>query len=195
MKKDIVIAGVGGQGNLFASNVLSQFAIKKGFEVLGTETIGAAQRGGSVVSHIRISDKPVFSPLIPKGSADVLIGMEGLELLRNMGMLNEGGYYILNRYFVPTVYSNLGIDTYPSREEIIGAAKRTRRKGYEIAATKEAAELGNTQMTNVVLLGALAKLDDFFEFGKMKELVKQLSPKKFQKRNMLGFEKGYELVH
>jgi indolepyruvate ferredoxin oxidoreductase, beta subunit len=195
MKKDIVIAGVGGQGNLFASNVLSQFAIGRGFEVLGTETIGAAQRGGSVVSHIRISDTPVFSPLIPRGSADVLIGMEGLELLRNMGMLNQAGYYILNLYFVPTVYSNLGIDSYPASDEIIGAAKRTGRNGYEIAAAQKAAELGSIQMTNVVLLGALAKLDDFFEFGRMKELVKQLSPKKFQEKNMLGFEKGYELVH
>lgn len=194
MKKDIVIAGVGGQGNLFASNVLSQFAISRGFEVLGTETIGAAQRGGSVVSHIRISDGRVFSPLIPKGSADVLIGMEGVELLRNMGMLNEGGYYILNLYFVPTVYSNLGIDSYPSKEEIIGAAKRTGRNGYEIAATHKAAELGNTQMTNVVLLGALTKLDDLFEFESMKELVKGLSPQKFKEKNMLGFEKGYELV-
>jgi indolepyruvate ferredoxin oxidoreductase beta subunit len=194
MKKDIVIAGVGGQGNLFASNVLSQFAINKGFEVLGTETIGAAQRGGSVVSHIRISDMPVFSPLIPRGSADVLIGMEGLELLRNMGMLNEGGYYILNLYFVPTVYSNLGIDSYPSKDEIISAAKRTGRNGYEIEATHKAAELGSTQMTNVVLLGALAKLDGFFEFESMRDLVKLLSPQKFQEKNMLGFENGYKLI-
>jgi indolepyruvate ferredoxin oxidoreductase beta subunit len=111
-----------------------------------------------------------------------------------MGMLNEGGYYILNLYFVPTVYSNLGIDSYPSKDEIISAAKRTGRNGYEIEATHKAAELGSTQMTNVVLLGALAKLDGFFEFESMRDLVKLLSPQKFQEKNMLGFENGYKLI-
>ncbi len=194
MKKDIVIAGVGGQGSLFASNVLSQFGMNRGLTVLGTETIGAAQRGGSVVSHMRISDGPVYSPLIPAGSADVLIGMETLELLRNIGLLDRRGYYILNLYSVPTVYSNLGIDRYPKQEETVQAIKKVCEKGYEIAATHKAAELGNTQMTNVVILGALTKVDDFFDYDGIKELVEKLSPKKFLEKNLLSFEKGYELI-
>ena len=194
MKKDIVIAGVGGQGSLFASNVLSQFGINRGLTVLGTETIGAAQRGGSVVSHMRISDGPVYSPLIPTGSADVLIGMETLELLRNIGLLDRSGYYILNLYSVPTVYSNLGIDRYPNQEETVQAIKKVCEKGYEIAATHKAAELGSTQMTNVVILGALTKVDDFFDYDGIKELVEKLSPKKFLEKNLMSFEKGYELI-
>jgi indolepyruvate ferredoxin oxidoreductase beta subunit len=194
MKKDIVIAGVGGQGNLFASNVLCQCAIKRGLNVLGTETIGAAQRGGSVVSHIRISDGPVYSPLIPSGSADILLGMESLELLRNMKMLGREGYYILNLYSVPTVYTNLGIDRYPSQEEILQALRKTGKKGYEIQATYKAAELGTPQMTNVVMLGALVKVDDFFKYDEVKKLAGELSPKRFFEKNLMGFEVGYQLI-
>jgi indolepyruvate ferredoxin oxidoreductase beta subunit len=194
MKKDIVIAGVGGQGSLFASNVLSQFGMNRGLTVLGTETIGAAQRGGSVVSHMRLSDGPVYSPLVPAGSADVLIGMETLELLRNIGLLGGSGYYILNLYSVPTVYSNLGIDRYPGREEAVRAIKKVCKKGYEIAATHKAAELGSTQMTNVVILGALTKVDDFFDHDGIRELVEKLSPGKFLEKNLMSFEEGYELI-
>ena len=118
MKKDIIIAGVGGQGNIFATNVLCRYAMERGLEVLGTETIGAAQRGGSVVSHMRIADRSIYSPLIPPGSADVLLGMESLEMLRNAAMLGAEGYYLWNLYAVPTVYTNLGIDCYPDEAEI-----------------------------------------------------------------------------
>jgi indolepyruvate ferredoxin oxidoreductase beta subunit len=194
MKKDIAIVGVGGQGTLFAANVLCQYAMARGLQVLGTETIGAAQRGGSVISHTRISDQPIYSPLIPKHRADVLLGMEALELLRNVKVLNPGGCYILNRFCVPTVYSNLGIDRYPSMEEIVTALKRVVKKGYEIPATQKAAELGNAQMTNVVMLGALAKIDDFFEYSDIRKLVEETSPPKFLKNNVASFEAGYSLL-
>ena len=194
MKKDIAIAGVGGQGNLFATNVLCQYALARGKQVLGTETIGAAQRGGSVVSHMRISDEPIFSPLIPPGSADVLIGMEALELARHISILDPSGYYIMNLYCVPTVYSNLGIDTYPPQEEIIKAVKKVCPKGREIPATYKAAELGSPQMTNVVMLGALTKMDSFFEYSEIRILVKKLSPPKFVEKNLSGFEAGFKLV-
>ena len=194
MKKDIVIAGVGGQGNLFATNVLCQYAMNRGLHVLGTETIGAAQRGGSVVSHMRISEEQIYSPLIPPGRGDVLLGMESLELLRHIKLLGIEGYYILNLYSIPTVYTNLGIDRYPSMEEIITSLKKVCDRGYEVAATYKAAELGSSQMTNVVMLGALAKVDDFFEYDELKDLVSALSPEKFRDKNLVGFEAGYELV-
>ena len=194
VKKDIVIAGVGGQGSLFASNILCQYAMARGLNVLGTETIGAAQRGGSVVSHMRISDGPIYSPLIPPGSADILLGMESLELLRNMKMLGKDGYYILNLYSVPTVYTNLGIDRYPSQEEILQVLRKTGKKGYEIRATYKAAELGTPQMTNVVMLGALVKVDDFFNYDEVKKLVGDLSPKRAFEKNLEGFGSGHALV-
>jgi len=194
MKKDVAIAGVGGQGSIFASNVLCQFAMQKGLNVLGTETIGAAQRGGSVISHMRISDKPIYSPLIPPGSGDVLLGMESIELLRHMRLLGPDGYYILNLYSVPTVYSNLGLDSYPSDEEVQAAARRACPRGYVIKATYKAAELGSPQMTNVIMLGALVKVDDFFDYAEIKQLVKEISPKKFRDNNLAAFEAGHELL-
>ena len=194
MKKDILIAGVGGQGSIFATNVLCQYALERGFNVLGTETIGAAQRGGSVVSHMRISDQRIYSPLIPPGSGDVLLGMESLEFLRNIRIIGEDGYYILNLYSLPTVYTNLGIDRYPSEDEIVSAAKKACEKGYIIPATIKAVELGNIQMTNVVMLGVLAKVDDFFEYDEVKKIVNKISPKRFLKKNLTAFEAGHELV-
>jgi indolepyruvate ferredoxin oxidoreductase beta subunit len=192
MKKDVVIAGVGGQGSLFATNVLCQFAMEKGFQVLGTETIGAAQRGGSVVSHMRISDSAIYSPLVPAGSADVLIGMEALELLRSVRLLGKEGYYILNLYQIPTVYTNLGIDRYLTFEEIAEAIKKARIKGYDIEATYKAAELGSPQMTNVVMLGALCRVEEFFAKGEIRSLVEELSPKKYRTKNLEAFDTGYE---
>lgn len=194
MKKDVLIAGVGGQGSLFATNVLCQYALERGLNVLGTETIGAAQRGGSVVSHMRISDQPIYSPLVPPGRGDVLLGMESIEFLRNIKILARNGYYILNLYSLPTVYTNLGIDRYPSEDEIVAAVKEACEKGYIIAATVKAAELGNTQMTNVVMLGVLGKVDDFFEYSEVKKIVEKISPKKFLKENLMAYEAGGELV-
>ncbi len=194
MKKDILIAGVGGQGTIFATNVLCQYALERGLQVLGTETIGAAQRGGSVVSHMRISDQPIYSPLIPPGRGDVLVGMESIELLRNIRILGKNGYYILNLYSLPTVNTNLGIDRYPGEDEIVAAVKKACERGYIIPATIKAAELGNTQMTNVVMLGVLAKVDDFFEYHEVKEIVERISPKRFSKQNVKAYEAGHQLV-
>ena len=194
MKKDIAIAGVGGQGNLFATKILCQYAMDRGLEVLGTETIGAAQRGGSVVSHMRISDKPIYSPLIPKGSADALIGMEALELLRHLPILNPNGYYIMNLYTVPTMFTNIGMERYPATDDIIAAARKVVSKGAAIKATYKAAELGNAQMTNVVMVGALAKMDDFFEADEIRKLVAAFSPERFRDNNLKGFDAGFEMV-
>ncbi len=98
MELNVLIAGVGGQGNLFASSILAEYLIKKGYRVLAVETIGAAQRGGSVVSHLRVSDAELYSPLIPAGKVDVLMGFEIIEMLRNFELLAGDGMYLLNDY-------------------------------------------------------------------------------------------------
>jgi len=193
MKMDIVISGVGGQGNIFASLVISQFAMRRGYIVAGSETIGAAQRGGSVVSHIRISDKSIYAPLISQGQADVLIGMEPVEMLRHMRLLNPEGTYLLNFLKIPTVLNNMGLDVYPGDDEILGAIGRYCKRGKIIEATREAQRLGNAQMTNVVLLGALVKMMRFFEEGPIKGLIEELSPERFKDANMKAFESGTRL--
>jgi indolepyruvate ferredoxin oxidoreductase beta subunit len=194
MKMDIIISGVGGQGNIFASLVISQFSMKKGYLVAGTETIGAAQRGGSVISHIRISDKTIYAPLISRGQADLLIGMEVVEMLRFMRLLNPQGAFLLNYMRIPTVLNNMGLDEYPSDEEVLGAIHKYCRNGQVIEATQEAGKLGNVQMTNVVMLGALVKMMPFFEMEAIRNLIEELSPNRFKGANLKAFNRGSELI-
>jgi len=194
MKMDIIISGVGGQGNIFASLVVSQFAMGKGYLVAGSETIGAAQRGGSVVSHIRISDKTIYAPLISRGQADLLIGMEVIEMLRHMRLLNPQGAYLLNFTRILTVLNNMGLDTYPRDEEILEGIRKYCKNGQVIEATLEASKLGNVQMTNVVLLGALVKMMPFFEMEPMRNLIEELSPERFKEANIKAFERGRDLI-
>ena len=107
MKFDLVIAGVGGQGNILASQVVAKCAMDAGYNVVNTETKGAAQRGGSVLSHVRIGDGEIFSPLVPVGQADVLLGFEPLEALRYINLLNKEGKFIINTAAVPTILANM----------------------------------------------------------------------------------------
>ncbi len=194
MKMDVVISGVGGQGNIFASLVISQYAMNKKLNVLGAETIGAAQRGGAVVSHIRISDGTIYSPLISRGQADLLIGMEFVEMLRHMRLLNPKGTYLLNAMKIPTVLNNMGLDEYPATEEILQAAKKYCPNGYVVEASALAKKLGNIQMTNVVMLGALVKIMGFFDYDEVKLLVQANSPTRFKEANLRGFEEGFQLI-
>ena len=141
MNLNILIAGVGGQGNLFASSILAEYFSKQGFEVLAVETIGAAQRGGSVVSHLRVSDSAIYSPLIPAGKVDLLLGFEVLEMLRNFKLLGTEGTYLLNDFKEPTVLCNVGFDTYPSDETVRTALQKSGKKGYTIKATEYARQI------------------------------------------------------
>jgi len=194
MKMDVVISGVGGQGNIFASLVISQYAMNKNLNVLGAETIGAAQRGGAVVSHIRMSDGEIYSPIISRGQADLLIGMEYVELMRHMRLLNPKGMYLLNAMKIPTVLNNMALDEYPETEDILKAIRKYCPKGYVVEASATAKKLGNVQMTNVVMLGALTKVVPFFEYQEMKLLVTSNSPTRFKEANVKGFEEGYQLI-
>ena len=194
MKMDVIIAGVGGQGNIFASIVISQYAMNKKLNVLGAETIGAAQRGGSVVSHIRMAEGVIYSPLISRGQADLLIGMEYVEMLRHLRLLNPKGAYLVNAIKIPTVQTNMGLDEYPEPDEILKAAKKYCPNGHVIEASNLAKKLGNVQMTNVVMLGALSKVLPFFDYEEMKWLVASNSPTRFKEANVKGYEEGYKMV-
>ena len=194
MKMDVVIAGVGGQGNIFASIVISQYAMNKKLNVLGAETIGAAQRGGSVVSHIRMAEGAIYSPLISRGQADLLIGMEYVEMLRHLRLLNPRGAYLVNAIKIPTVQNNMGLDEYPEPDEILKAARKYCPNGHVIDASNLAKKLGNVQMTNVVMLGALSKVLPFFDYEEMKWLVASNSPTRFKEANVKGYEAGHKMV-
>lgn len=194
MNLNILIAGVGGQGNLFASAILAEYFINKGFEVLAVETIGAAQRGGSVVSHLRISDSSIYSPLIPAGKVDLLMGFEVLEMLRNFKLLSADGSYLLNDYKEPTVLCNVGLDTYPSDEIITAALQKSGKKGYTIKATECARQIGSSLVTNVVMVGALCQLSPLFNSQEVKQVLIRKSPSKVRESNLKAFEAGGSLI-
>ncbi|QDR81560.1 indolepyruvate oxidoreductase subunit beta [Sporomusa termitida] len=158
MKFDLVIAGVGGQGNILASQVIAKCAMDAGYNVVNTETKGAAQRGGSVLSHVRIADGEIYSPLVPQGQADVLLGFEPLEALRYISMLNPAGRYIINTAPVPTILANLLVDEYPSQAAMVAAIQAKGLAGYFLNATQQAKAIGDVLLTNVIMLGAFTAL-------------------------------------
>lgn len=194
MNLNILIAGVGGQGNLFASAILAEYFINQGFEVLAVETIGAAQRGGSVVSHLRISDSAIYSPLIPAGKVDILMGFEVLEMLRNFKLLGTDGSYLLNDHKDPTVLCNMEMDTYPSDETITAALQKSGKKGYTIKATLCAREIGDSLLTNVVMVGALCQLSPLLNSQEVKQVIARKSPAKIRNLNLKAFEAGGSLI-
>lgn len=194
MKQNIMIAGVGGQGNLFASALLAKSAIRRGYQVLATETIGAAQRGGSVVSHVRVADQALYSPLVPDGQADYVVGFEPVELLRHVRKLKQGGQYILNTHPVLTVGCTMGLDRYPTLAEILGALKELNVRGHVINATEAADEIGDPVLMNMVMLGALCAVSELFDLDEIKALVAEGSRKALVESNLEALDAGARLI-
>lgn len=195
MIQNIMIAGVGGQGNLFASALLAKSAIRRGYQVLATETIGAAQRGGSVVSHLRVADQTLYSPLIPDGQANYLVGFEPVELLRQVRKLKQEGLYIMNSRPVLTIGCTIGLDHYPSLSEIISALNELNLKGYVIKATEVANEIGDPVLMNMVMIGALCAVSEFYNLDEIKTIVAEGSRTSLIEANLDALEKGAQLIY
>lgn len=194
MKQNILIAGVGGQGNLFASAWLAKSALRRGYRVLTTETIGAAQRGGSVVSHVRVADAPIYSPLIPDGRADYLVGFEPVELLRQIRKLGQDGLYILNTHPVLTIGCTMGLDHYPTLSEMVNTLDKMGLRGYMIHATEAADEIGDPLLMNMVMIGALCSVSAFFDLEEIKALVAEGSRKAWIEANLEALDTGARLI-
>ncbi|MCX7779524.1 MAG: indolepyruvate oxidoreductase subunit beta [Negativicutes bacterium] len=194
MKFDLVIAGVGGQGNIVASQAIAQCAMDAGFTVVNTETKGAAQRGGSVLSHVRLADREIYSPVVPHGQADVLLGFEPLEALRYINILSKGGKYIINMAPVPTILANMGIDTYPSEQEILSEVAARGLTGYRINATQAAKELGNVLLTNVIMLGAFTAIADILPAEAILHKLLSMVDPKFHEADIRAFRRGREMI-
>ena len=194
MKFDLVIAGVGGQGNILASQVIAKCAMDAGYNVVNTETKGAAQRGGSVLSHVRIAAGEIYSPLVPMGQADVLLGFEPLEALRYIGMLNKQGQFIINTAPVPTILANMKVDEYPSTEKMIATIKEIGLQGHFLNATKTARELGNVLLTNVVMLGAFSGISDILAEEDILNKLLSLVNEKFHQEDIQAFKVGRSMV-
>ena len=147
MKKDIVLGGVGGQGILSIAAIIGTAAVNQGLFLKQSEVHGMSQRGGDVMSNLRISSEEIFSDLIPEGKADIIIGVEPMEALRHLSMLKPEGWFVTNS----TPFVN--IPNYPDIEEIKDEVKKL-EKHVMINADKIAKDIGNTRASNVVMLGA-----------------------------------------
>jgi indolepyruvate ferredoxin oxidoreductase beta subunit len=151
--KNILLVGVGGQGTILVSKILSLGLLNAGYDVKMSEIHGMAQRGGSVSTHVRFGKK-VFSPLMDKGEADILVSFEIMEALRWIDYLNPKGKVVMNDYKIPSAPILFGKTDYPESvtETILSKADTT-----IIEAARIAEELGNARTMNVVLFGALVK--------------------------------------
>ena len=152
--KNILLCGVGGQGTILASKILSYALVKAGYDLKMSEIHGMSQRGGSVTTQVRFGEK-VNSPIIGKGSADILVSFEAMEALRNLGDLKQDGHVVVNDYKIPTATTLTGKQEYP--EDVIEYVKSLASTKV-LDASKIAGDLGNPKAMNVVLLGALVKL-------------------------------------
>jgi indolepyruvate ferredoxin oxidoreductase beta subunit len=187
---NILFAGVGGQGVLLLSELVALAAIKAGFDAKKTEVHGAAQRGGSVTSHVRFSDK-VHSPLTPSGEVDLLVGLEKLEALRWAHYLKEKGEIVLNQLVIqPAQFSEKPLP-YPREVEAF-----LRGKGYSLHlldATAIAKKLGNIRVANVVILGALSRLTDLIDEALWTETIREILPARFLDVNLKAFQLGRDM--
>lgn len=152
--KNILLCGVGGQGTILASKILSTALVAAGYDVKMSEIHGMSQRGGSVVTQVRYGEK-VYSPIIGKGSADILVSFEAMEALRYLDGLKKDGNVVVNDYRMPTATTLSGKEEYPA--DCIDRLKSL-AKTHVLDAAGIAAGLGNSKGMNVVLLGALVKL-------------------------------------
>jgi len=163
MKQDIILAGVGGQGILSIAYVIDNAALADGLAFKQAEVHGMAQRGGAVQSHMRLSDGKIWSDLIPKGEADMILSVEPLEALRYLDHLRPDGIVITSS----TPYRN--IPDYPDIDKVLEAVRKTPRS-VVVDSEKLAKEAGTVKAQNVVLLGAAAS----FLILKEKSLLKTI---------------------
>ena len=184
-KQDIILAGVGGQGILSIAFVIDNAALKEGFNVKQAEVHGMAQRGGAVQSHLRLSKDRIWSDLIPRGEADMILSVEPLEALRYLDFLHPGGKLITSS----TPFVN--IPDYPDQEKLIG---RIREIPGSVIVDSEALakEAGTSKVQNTVMLGAAAK-DLVVNEDSLLESIKVLfAPRgdKVLEANIRAFELG-----
>lgn len=184
--KNIMIVGVGGQGTLLASRILGNAVISEGYDVKVSEVHGMSQRGGSVVTYVKYGNK-VFSPIIDRGEADMILAFEKLEAARALPYLKEGGTVILNDREIAPMPVITGAAEYPDGLVADIAAKA---KVIAIDALSLSLEAGSAKAVNVVLIGVLARSSDISKEVWI-QTIKDTVPAKFLDLNLKAFELGY----
>lgn len=182
-QKNIVLCGVGGQGTVLASKLLAAAAMSKDIPVMSVETIGMAQRGGSVFSHLRMGDN-LYSPMIETGTADLIIGFEPGETVRMLPYLNDHGHIVVSTRTVKPVTATLSGSDYdaPQMLEYLKAAVPNLTL---VNADQACADIGSSKVLNMVLLGAAIRtgvLD--FTISEIEDIMKYTLPEKFHEMNL-----------
>ena len=193
---NVIIGGVGGQGNVLASQILGEMLVSQGYVITIGETYGASQRGGAVMSHLRISTKDQFSPLIPEGQCDLLIALEpveGLRILDHYG--NPRVMTLLNTRPIHPMDVISGNAAYPEVSKVMAKIKELSRRVWTLNATEVALEMGDPIFSNIVMLGALCAIEVLPINQQGFELViKDLLPSRTLDENMKAFDRGREVI-
>lgn len=186
---NILLVGVGGQGTILASKILSTGLINAGYDVKMSEVHGMAQRGGSVTTQVRYGEK-VYSPIIGKGQADIIVAFEKMEAMRWIDYLYPGGKLVVNDYQIPSVPILTGEVQYP--EEIINDLQENAATTV-INAGQVAKEIGNPKTQNVVMLGALIQSLQIDEVD-WEAVIRDTVKPRFIDINIEAFNKGKEMI-
>ena len=188
MKRDIILAGVGGQGILSIATVIGSAALEQNLSLKQAEVHGMSQRGGDVQSHLRLSDSQIHSDLIPLGGADIIISMEPMEALRYLPFLAKDGWIITNT--VPLK----NIPNYPEMEEVEKALKAVKNV-VALDAEAMAKEVQSPRSANMVLLGASAAVMKIVEPEKLRDGIRRIFARKgdaIVEANLKAFDAGLE---
>ena len=188
--KSVLLVGVGGQGAILISKIMTNGFMKAGYDVKQSEVHGMAQRGGSVSTQVRWGEK-VYGPVFGKGEADILVALEKMEAVRYAEFLRPGGVAVINDYAQNSTTIASGQEEYPE-----GCIEAMEKAGFRVIALKAgelAVELGNARCMNVVLFGAMCDALGCPEID-WEEVVAETVPQKVRELNILAFRKGREFA-
>lgn len=188
--RSILLSGVGGQGTILVSKILTKGLLEAGFDVKMSEIHGMAQRGGSVSTQVRYGKK-VDSPIIGEGQADVLVAFEKMEAVRNAAFLKPDGVAVINNYEIVPLPVAAGKAEYP---EGLLEAMRDKVTVYSFDAMDEASKLGNARTMNVVLFGAMVEAFPVLQDIEWPRIIAETVPEKYKEINAEAFEQGRKLV-
>jgi len=191
---NIVVCGVGGQGNILISRLIGRILTDQGYTVSIGETFGAAQRGGSVFSCLRVSKERLYGPIIPDGQANVIISLEPMEALRQLKTLGNPDVMVLtNTKTVNPVQVTIGEETYPDFDQLKSAITGLSKQAWFIPATDIAMEIGAPIIANIVMLGALVGSGAMeISLDEAESEVRATIPESKHDINLRALKKGYE---
>jgi indolepyruvate ferredoxin oxidoreductase beta subunit len=190
--RNIFLSGVGGQGTILASNILGQVLLNAGYDVKKAEVHGMAQRGGDVTTHFRFGEK-VYSPLIKQGEVDYLVSFELLEALRYINWVRPGGKIILNNHSILPPAVSLGKMKYPEDVEQT-FRQHFKENVWAVDGNRIAKALGNIQVANVVLIGAVSKFFPELQPQQWIDAIKDLLAAKLHEINIRAFQEGRSAI-